>query len=640
MCGLAGIYHLNGAPIDTSQLLRMNRMIRHRGPDDEGYVLVNTITGNPKNYVHEDSIDEKKNITEFLPLVTDGNLGIAFRRLSIIDTSALGHQPMSDPSKSIWLAFNGEIYNYIEIREELLSLSHQFISGSDSEVFIHAYMQWGIDCIQKCIGMFTIVLYDHSKRKLFIVRDRVGIKPLNYYFDGKTLLWASEEKQIASSGIVSVSPNETKIGEFLRENKYFEDDDTFFNEIKQLPAAHYMTVDSGGMKISRYWDIELPQADQMMNASESVSCIRELLSDSIKIQLRSDVPLGIALSGGIDSSSVCCLAAGLTDQSIQTFSVYYEGKAFDERKYIREVLKKGRFNSTFYTASDEISFDEISKWVYQMDAPTTGASPFSAYQNYKNVRQSGIVVLLNGQGGDELFAGYPYYIKYYLADLLKTKQFKAFIQTIKGLNETQGFMQTVSHSMLSILAVSKSRSALRKLEYNKYSNRELYPEISTSDTSGQSSSLITQALYDAIKFTHLPHMLRWEDRNSMANSIESRVPFLDHRLIEKSFYIPPGLKIHKGQTKHILRQAMNNIVPDVILDRTDKIGFATPTDKWTRSILSSEIKELIQSKEFEQRPWWFGNKIRQRFDISSDHFGVNELWRIMNCEIWYRSFFK
>ena len=639
MCGLAGIFHLDGSPIDSATLLRMTRIIRHRGPDDEGFLLANTNTNEISHHVHDDTIAEIKSISEPLPNHTNANLGIGYRRLSIIDVSALGHQPMSDKDGNVWLTFNGEIYNYLEIKSELISLSHQFKSNSDSEVLLHAYLQWGTDCLQRFIGMFSLVIYDRIKRRLFIARDRLGIKPLNYYFDGKKFVWASEEKQIAKTGIASVTPNETKIIEFLRDNTYFEDNETFFKEINQLPSGHFALIDSNGMSIRKYWDIAIPPIEEMLNANQSIECIKTILGDSIKLRLRSDVPLGIALSGGIDSSSVSCIAKNLTNASIQTFSVYYEGKKYDERKYIDAVLQTGGFKPTFYTANEEINFDEISKWIYHQDAPTTGASPFSAYQNYKNVRSAGIIVLLNGQGGDELFAGYPYYLKYYLADLIHNKNWKEFSKTICNLSFSQGIINTSSHLYLAGIALKNDKASLRKLEHKKYSSPDLYPVCNTVDTTALTHSLITQSLFDSIKYTHLPHMLRWEDRNSMANSIESRVPFLDYRLVEKSFNIPAELKLKNGETKHILRQAMRGTVPDMILNRKDKIGFGTPTDKWTKS-LSKEIKELIISTEFAQHPWWYGQKIGNKFEMNPNSFGKNELWKIMTCELWYQTFFK
>lgn len=639
MCGLAGIYHLEGAPVDSQILLRMSRMIRHRGPDDEGFLLINTQNGDVNHYSHDDTLDEVRQKIPRLPNITNANLGLAYRRLSIIDVTASGHQPMSDPGKNVWLNFNGEIYNYLEIKSELISLSHKFITNSDSEVIIHAYLEWGSACLQKFIGMFSFIIYDSRQLSLFIARDRLGVKPLNYYYDGKKFIWASEEKVIAKSGLVPVSPNASKIVEFLSDNRYFEDDDTFFNEIKQLPAGHFAVVNKKGIEIQKYWDIKIPHPDELMTESQSINSIQELLMDSVRLRLRSDVPLGIALSGGIDSSTVACLAKKLSPNTLQTFSVYYEGKKYDERKYIQAILDNGGYNATFYTANETLDTDEIKKWIYQQDAPSTGGSPFSAYQNYKNVRKAGITVLLNGQGGDELFAGYPYYYKYYFAELIKQNAWKEFSKNVLQLLLSQGLKTTAAHVYLAHKVLRVDKTSLRKLEYKKYSTPGFYPTTNLNLHAYDSGSPTNTVFYNAVRYTHLPHMLRWEDRNSMAHSIESRVPFLDHRLVELSFRIPVSSKLKNGITKNILRQSMRGIVPDIVLDRKDKIGFGTPTGQWTQQRLATLIRDTIFSKDFEHKPWWFAENIRRQYEKNPQAFGENELWRILTCESWYQIFF-
>ncbi|HEX5625591.1 MAG TPA: asparagine synthase (glutamine-hydrolyzing) [Saprospiraceae bacterium] len=636
MCGLAGIYNLDGAPVDCQVLLRMTRLIRHRGPDDEGFLLVHTATGLAESHVHEDTIPEIRLKSSVLPVQSSANLGMGFRRLSIIDTSAKGHQPMCDDQGRCWLSFNGEIYNYLEIRSELIALGHQFHSGSDSEVLLQAYRQWGVECLQRFIGMFAFVLYDLDAKQLFAARDRMGVKPFLYHFNGRQLVWASEEKQIVKSKAVAVTVNEQRMLEFLRDVRYFETPDSFYQEILQLPAGHYLIADASGISIRSYWDIPIPDKNLLWNEEKSIEAVRHLLEDSIRLRLRSDVPLGIALSGGIDSSSVCCLARGLTETDIQTFSVYYEGKAFDERPYVEAVLKTGGFKPHYFTGEQHVDPDQIARWIYQQDAPTTGASPYSAYQNYRNVCNAGIIVLLNGQGGDELFAGYPYFNKYHLAGLLRDFSPLEYLRTASGIAKNQGISKAAGDVFFSSALLVQNADRIRQLEYRKYSCDELYPERPRESSDQAPPQALSMALYDSIRRTHLPHMLRWEDRNSMAHSIESRVPFLDHRLVEQSFYIPDGLKLHRGTNKYILRKSMKNKVPDVILKRKDKVGFATPTDLWTQTILKENIRELLHAPDFNHRPWLHGDKIRQRFEKQPQSFGVHELWRIYSSELWMR----
>jgi len=252
MCGLAGIFNLDGTSIDSQDLLKMTRVIRHRGPDDEGYLLIQTAIQTVHHHVHDDTIPEIKARSSVLPNQTTCNLGIGYRRLAIIDLSANGHQPMADPSNQVWLSFNGEIYNYIEIRQELTQLGHLFKTNSDSEVLIHAYLEWKEHCLQKFIGMFAFVIYDNRDCQLFIARDRMGIKPFNYYFDGTQFIWASEEKQIAAIIPHKLSPNRQSILEFLQWNRQFETSDTFITEIQQLPAAHYALVTTNGIELKKY----------------------------------------------------------------------------------------------------------------------------------------------------------------------------------------------------------------------------------------------------------------------------------------------------------------------------------------------------------------------------------------------------
>lgn len=641
MCGLAGIFNLDGSPISTKYLASMTQLIKHRGPDDEGFLLINKEKNSFASHSGTDSIDEIRNSLSFLPSESSGSFGMGFRRLSIIDTSAAGHQPMLDPAKNFALCFNGEIYNYLEIKKELEALGHIFQSGSDSEVLLHSYMQWHAACLDRFIGMFAIAIYDLRNNSLFIARDRLGIKPFLYYFDQKRFVWGSEEKQFVFSGILNCSPNHQAISNYLSQHLLFEDQSTFFNEIQQLPSGSYAIINQQGMKIQSYWDIPIPQIQNYLNEPESINTIQRLLKDSIKLRLRSDVPLGIALSGGIDSSSVCCLARTLTNTSINTFSVFYEGEKYDERTYIEEVIKLGGFEAKYHTSSNEQQLSEIEQWIYYQDAPSTSGSPFSAYKNYQNVKDSGIIVLLNGQGGDELFAGYPYFLKYFFAQCMIDRKWLIALRELMYLGKNQGIKTLIAQVYLTLKRSFSSSSVLRNLEFNKYISSDLYPvHDNNAIIEYPDSDYFVNALYRSVRKTHLPHMLRWEDRNSMANSIESRVPFLDHRLVEASFFIPPELKIKNGFQKYILRKSMSGIVPEPILKRTDKIGFGTPTDEWTGSSLHAEIKELLHSNIFLHRPWIKGRAVLNKIETRPDSFGVNELWRIASTELWHRRFFN
>lgn len=639
MCGIAGIFHLDGSPIHTQQLLAMTRVIRHRGPDDEGFLLASTENNFAERHSAEDSIDEVKIQHRALPEKTQGNLGMGFRRLAIIDLSAGGHQPYTDENETCYLTFNGQIYNYLEIRNELEAYGMKFRSSSDTEVLLKSYLHWGVDCLQKFIGMFAFVIYDKANKCLFVARDRLGVKPFVYYYGNQKFIWASEEKQLVTTGLVKANVNESVMIRFLRDIALFESNETFFQDIHQLPPGAYALVNAQGIRIKKYWHLDLSHTNVSIPWESAKEKTNQLLTDAVKLRLRSDVPLGIALSGGIDSSSISSVARKLTQDSIRTFSVYYEGKEYDERPYIEEVLKLGGFNQTFHTGEQNCSIEQIQKWIFHQDAPTSGASPFSAYQNYQNVRRSGITVLLNGQGGDELFAGYPYYFKYLLAQQFHSNQLNELLNNIWHYGKYHGLKALTKQLYLSFIAYQGKFDKLRQTEYHKYSTQTFYPrEFGLESENSLPQNFFVQSLYHGITRSHLPHMLRWEDRNSMAHSVESRVPFLDHRLVEFAFMLPDVYKIHKGVQKYILRESMKQIVPNSILLRKDKIGFATPTDKWTSGPLYLPIRELIHDPLFLSRTWIEGARVKKEFEKSPTHFRQHELWRIMTAELWHRQF--
>lgn len=639
MCGIAGIFHLDGSPIQVHQLRAMTQIIRHRGPDDEGFLLAHTEAGQSSAHWSSDSISEIKSKLEPLPTTTQCNLGIGFRRLAIIDLTAGGHQPLCDESKNYYLTFNGQIYNYLEIKNELLALGVHFNTVSDTEVLLKSYIQWGVKCLDRLIGMFAFVIYDKTNKCLFAARDRLGVKPFVYTYDNQRFIWASEEKQLICSKLVTPQVNESVMVHFLRNVSLFESQETFFKEIHQLPPASYALVNTKGISIHKYWHLQLDEDIEQLPFGAAKEKTKSLLEDAVKLRLRSDVPLGIALSGGIDSSSISCVARNLSPGILRTFSVYYEGKKFDERAYIQAVINTGGFDPVFYTGDQHCTVDQINQWIFHQDAPTAGGSPFAAYQNYRNVRSAGITVLLNGQGGDELFAGYPYYLKYLLAQQIKSKQHQAALENLWKIALAQGPMNGLKQLFLSWKVLSGKMDLLRQLEYQKYATANLYPEEFPYVMEGTiPTNYFKQALLNGITRTHLPHMLRWEDRNSMAHSVESRVPFLDHRLVEFAYSLPDHYKIQGGIQKFILRDAMHSVVPEQILKRTDKIGFATPTDQWTSGILKNAIHELLNDPLFRTRTWIYGNRVLKKMKESPESFGQHELWRIINAELWHRRF--
>lgn len=643
MCGIAGIFQYHAMPVSVEALRRMTDRVRHRGPDDEGYVLLST-AGRPFQALrgtdsHPALREQLADIGQFTNDFFD--LGMSFRRLAIVDLSPTGHQPLCDDSGKYWMTFNGEIYNYIEIREELKTLGYTFYSQGDAEVLLKAYIQWGEKCLERFIGMFAFVIYDGIAKKIFGARDRFGVKPLCYYHDKERFLWASEEKQIIDSGLVSLKFDEEAIGNFLLYNQLHYSENTFIDGIKQIPAGHYFTLNPQQFVIERYYQINEQNSLSSMTASEKDERFFALFESAVQLRLRSDVPVGIALSGGLDSSSIAMMAKRILHERVRTFSVYYDqDKKFDEREFIQAVLDTGQFDPVYYTQDQQVNLDAVSEWSFQQDGPTTGASPYSAYLNYKNVRKSGIIVLLNGQGGDEILGGYPYYYKYLLRDDLRHGHLIDVMRQVSSWvkHESVGFAaKTIAGAVYSLF---KGQQGMLSLENKKYSTPAFYhgfePSIKGIELSGEFDSSLKNAMYNTLNTTMLPHLLHWEDRNSMSCSIESRVPFLDHRLVEFMYSLPDEDKINGGLTKVILRRALRDLVPSKILSRRDKKGFGTPTDQWTRGILRNEISDLLNSERVKNRSWWDYRALQRAFE--RNQFAVHELWKIVTLELFVSKF--
>ncbi|NOT35762.1 MAG: asparagine synthase (glutamine-hydrolyzing) [Saprospiraceae bacterium] len=645
MCGIAGIFHFDDKKVNSDCIRRMNDIAQHRGPDDEGFAMINTVTNNVQVLLGHHS---DKNLVNRFPQISNFynqhyNLVLAFRRLAIVDLSIAGHQPFSDESGNYWVTFNGEIYNYIELRNELQNYGFQFRTSSDTEVLLKAYIHWGEECISHFVGMFAFVIWDGVKQLMYGARDRFGVKPFNYYIDEDIFIWGSEEKQIIASGLLNFQVHQNSINRFFLLNQLHDSEETFVNNIKRIPSGHCFTIKNKKFSIVKYWDLDPLQDQSYLSKEDRIEKFRSLFTEAVKLRLRSDVPIGIALSGGLDSSSIAMISKDLLTSNVKTFSVYYEqDKKYDEREFIKAILDTGGFDPIFYTQDEQINFDAIRNWVFHQDGPTSGASPYSAYLNYKNVRKSGIIVLLNGQGGDEILAGYPYYFKYLLADYIKHGKFGTILKCLNQWRKDQSLEQSLKHLGGGILNLFLSQESMIKKETSKYCTTDLY--LCKESFKVQSTfnlkfkSELKQVLYDTLKVRMLPHLLHWEDRNSMACSIESRVPFLDHRLVEFSFSLPDDEKIDSGMTKVILRKAMEGILPEKIIHRRDKKGFGTPTDIWTKGTLHNNISDLIHSKSIESRGIWNIKSLRRSFQ--ENQFGENELWKIVTTELFIQEFEK
>ncbi|MBF0273882.1 MAG: asparagine synthase (glutamine-hydrolyzing) [Nitrospinae bacterium] len=549
MCGINGIFHVDGKDVLKETVLRMRDSIIHRGSDDKGEWL-------------------------------SENAGFGFSRLSIIDTSEGGHQPMVSADGRYVLVYNGEIYNYKEIRLELEAQGVVFKSNSDTEVVLYSLITWGDKALLKFNGMWGLALWDKVEKNLFCSRDRFGVKPFYYVFDRNTFIFASEIKALLTVPNFSFSLNNRTIYRYLASGYGYTDlnDETFYENIFQLKPSHNLTVNKNGVMESRYWDLD-PQNVDENNLEEQ---FLEILSSSVKLRLRSDVPVSIALSGGLDSSAIALIAARETGKIVNTFSINYKIKRADEGEYIEEILNVIDAHSVISYPDLQNIFDDMPDVMKFHDEPFANPSIYSGWQLYKNVAENNYKVLLTGQGGDESLAGYTKYYGYFFAELIKQGKFKTFINELReyksffGGNRQEMIKNALFLFLHSIISphykrdVSSEETYLSP-EFSKEYKNKVYPIH-------KSSNSLQNNLYNAFFQSPLQSLLRTDDRNSMSHGVESRAPFLDYRLVEFLFSLGIDKKINKGMTKAILRDSMKGIMPEKVRLRSSKLGFCTPLE--------------------------------------------------------------
>lgn len=624
MCSIAGIINFK-QKISEDLLKRMNFIQKHRGPDDQGYFI-------------------------------DTNVGLAHNRLSIIDLSPLGHQPMSNEDGTIWLVYNGEVYNYLELIPELKSKGHIFKSKSDTEAIIHAYEEYGIDCLQKLNGMFAFAIWDIRKKQLFCARDRFGIKPFYYYHKDNYLIFASEIKAILEDNEIDRSANSKVIYNFLEHGLLDYSNETSFCNIMQLPQAHCLILQQDNFSIRKYWDID---AQNELNGecdkfySEK---FYELFEDSVKIHLRSDVPIGTCLSGGLDSSSIVCVANDLlfpddaqnVGERQKTFSSCFDDLRFDERKYINKVLEKTGAEANFVFPTPKGLIENIEKLIFHQDEPFNSASIFAQWNVMKLSKEKNVIVLLDGQGSDELLAGYPPYFSANFEELARKMAFFGLLKERALYAQSHGY--SVLKSLLFAIAGSIYQFFKNPDKNDMISFPSSLPDALSNNNNNPLGNLYkpeyfkdilkNRLYFDCVRGYRLSPLLRYEDRNSMAFSLESRVPFLDYRLVEYIFSLPDKCRIYNGWTKAVLRNTMKDVLPEEIRMRKDKMGFVTPQDVWMKNDLKSWIDDIFNSNSFKERPYF-------NFDIVLKYWHLycngkadigSIIWRWLIVELWLRKF--
>lgn len=636
MCGIGGIVRFNNNISDLkSSAMLLNKLIAHRGPDGEGYLLHHnekTITAfgkdtpeackhNQLHYTSKINIDDASEAFDMVLL---------HRRLSIIDLNASGHQPMCIDEGNFWITFNGEIYNYIEIRKELKEKGCVFKSESDTEVVLYAYKIWGKDCLHKFNGMWSFVIFDKIKNILFGARDRFGVKPFYYYKDKDVFAFASEQKALVKMPFIKTGIRQEAVYDYFVKGEIEYETQSFFKHINELFPAHSfeLHINSGNLREEKYYELETNEAYQNFEASkfnEAKNNVFELLEKAIQLRLRSDVPVGACLSGGIDSSAIVSLMNNLNKQNdvkekIKLFTASFNDIAIDESPFAARVAEQT--NSTFYRVypkSEELLGD-LENLIYCQDVPIWSTSTYAQYRVMQKARETGVKVVLDGQGGDELFGGYHSYMYNYWAEILKNFKWNTLHREMKGFLPWHLRYSFFVKQHLRFSTVRKLPS-FAQYQINRNYFGDLYylnlPFLNENKKRLSGNPLpknLNKMLLQEFTNTRLKAYLKCEDRCSMWHSVESRTPFADDiNLIEYAFQLPSTYKIKNGVNKYILRESLRGKVPEIILNRKDKMGFATPNSQWIK-----EIKEAV-------RPY-FDDGLKDYFDMQKINRDFNQMF--------------
>lgn len=641
----------------------MNNQICHRGPDDEGYYFIDTENNN-HILAGNDSIKCNSEIpySPYLPISQYYNkkvrLGLGHRRLSIVDLSAYGHQPLSIDNGNYWITFNGEVYNFIELRSELEKLGNKFVSHTDTEVILTAYKQWGEKCLHKFNGMFAFIIYDKPNHQIFIARDRFGVKPLYYYCDNNGVYFASEIKQFTVLPNWKPYLNHQMTYDFLVYGLSDHTFQTMFQEVNQLRGGESAIVhlnnfsNKSNFQIKRWYKLNTNN-DTTLNYKDACTQFQERFIDAVKLRLRADVKVGSCLSGGLDSSSIVSVMVEILKrqeslQLLNSFSACSEHKQFDEKEYIDEIVKNSKANA-FYCYPDLNKLFELNETItWHQDEPFGSTSIFAQWSVFELAKQQQTKVILDGQGADEQLAGYQgLYFQIYFNELLNSWQLITYCNELYNFKKLHNI--SISKTILkSILALfpSQIKQIIGKLlgkniYINSWLNNQslLFSPINPYLENGLNDRNVKETLYSQIMYNNLSMLLHWEDRDSMAHSIESRVPFLDYQLVEFLSSLPTNYKISNGITKRVLRDGLKGILPEKIRNRMSKLGFATPEEIWVKQ--NSELFKAKLIKALDFCPQIFNrSEVMAIFEdiIANKRSFDFWLWRIISFGTWYKLF--
>ncbi len=621
MCGIAGIVDCKKTNL-TGVIEKMRDTLSYRGPDGCG-LYVEAASG----------------------------IALGHRRLTILDLSSAGAQPMQDTKKQVVIVYNGEVYNYLELRRELVTKGYTFLSGTDTEVVLNAFLEWGTDCLKRFNGMFAFAIWDKRTSELFIARDRLGIKPLYYYLNNTSFVFASEVKAVLK-GIGKIPKLNNHLIDLYMSFGYIPGDSTLHNGVKRLMPGHFLLYKEGNITIQKYWDLSFEKShDRGLNYY--VDKAKFLLNDSIELRLRSDVPLGIFLSGGLDSSAVVALLASRVQEPLKTYSVAYDfGKEYNETKYSRKIAKL--FNTDHHeyilTPSEFVNF--IPEYVYYMDEPVTEAAAISLYHIARLARKD-VTVVLSGEGSDEIFAGYDFYFYNCIIEKIRqlfggrgTKALSQFVNCLPGLPKLKKYCHLSTTPLAErYRGISSYEDKVKrnlytddfflvvhshKFDLSSY-QRSLFNKTSDADP-------LSRMLYFDTKTWLVDDLLIKADRMSMAASLELRVPFLDYRLVEFAAKMPSNYKLRGRTTKYILKKMMADLLPNEIINRK-KMGFPTPLKLMFQRELYEYARDLLISPQAKIKDFFvlstIKNILTEHKRGMADHHRI--IWQLVVLENWLQT---
>lgn len=628
MCGICGIiYKDKSRPVERALLERMTERLHHRGPDDSGYYL-------------------------------QGNVGLGHRRLTIVDLKT-GHQPLSNEDENLWIVYNGEVYNHLDLRKNLEATGHRYRTSSDTETILHAFEEYGTESLQKLRGMFAFAIYDIKGDQLTLVRDRIGIKPVYYIDTPAFFAFASEIKSLLEISEVHRSVDYHALMQILA-LKYTTDDSTLFAGIKKLEPGHYLELKQGVLSVVKYYDFFQIQQDQSIGEQDAVERFRTLFDESVRLRLMADVPLGMFLSGGIDSSVIAARMANMVDRPISTFSVAFAEREANELYYARQAAEKTKANHHEVTMTPEDFFRLWPQMVYHEDEPIAHPSSIALYV-VAELASKHVKVVLTGEGSDELLGGYERYYQ----TLYNLKADRLIFSVLPRVFKKALFRPMIdllpysfpyrNKAVRTFLYLDSNLETIFLDNYSTFARAQLTQIISGNGWVGeepslvyrgfrehfdrsQQPSLLGKLLYADIK-TYLLELLMKQDQMSMAASIESRVPFLDHEMVEFAFTLPDKMKIKGFSTKRILRMALGDQIPHEILTRP-KAGFPVPIRRWFKNEYYQPLWNLVMSKDSFCSQIFDRKKLETYFKLHREgkYNYSDQIWTLGNLELWHRVF--